>query len=426
MKLQCEFDYSCRLKNVSCRYICEVVDVTKKSEKHKLEVITREHVPGKTNADVKILRIRMKPLKVIPKGLFQMFPNLRMVTIVDCGIKAISREDLVGLESLEFLNLSRNKIKSLPDDLFADTKNLREIYFDNNRIEFMSSKIFAPIEGTLKKAVFAGNARIKETFDQRDPFRENLTQFKEIVDLSCLPPPKSVAESRETLIDESNHREQMCETFSSFKATGNFSDTVLKFRGRKFKVHSRILSSQSPVFQKIFSANSFGVAKVSEKTLNVSESSFESFVDFFYSGRCSPEVNVAEIFELATIFELSKLKETCIARILADLNESNALEVFNMAHRRNSDELKLTAFKIIQKMIPDVPNHLIGKPNKISKLVSLKQESDAALKKIIAEDIDEPATGAEESKEATKTERRRGCCWMFNIFRCCSRKKVIE
>lgn len=412
MKLQCEFDYSCRLKNVDCRYICEVVDVTKKSDKHKLEVITREHVPGKTNADVKILRIRMKPLKVIPKGLFRMFPNLRMVTIVDCGIRAISREDLVGLESLEFLNLSRNKLKSLPDDLFADTKNLREIYFDNNRIEYMSSKIFAPIEGTLQKAVFAGNARIKETFEQRDPIRGNLAEFKEIVDLSCLPSQMSEAESPETLIDESNHREQMCDTFSGFKGTGNFSDTVLKFRGRKFKVHSCILASQSPVFQKIFSDNHFGVARVSEKTLNVSESSFESFVDFFYSGRCSPEVNITEMFELATVFDVPKLKATCIARILADLNELNALEVFDMAQRLDSDELKLPAFEIIQKMIPDIPHHLIVKPNQISKFLSLKQDSSMDLKKT----IDEQATAAEKS---TKTKRK-SC---FNIFRCCSKKK---
>lgn len=407
MRFQCEYEYSTRMK----KYICEVVGITKKFDKRRFEVIAREHVPGKTNADVRILRIRLKQLKGIPTGLFAMFPYLKMLTIVNCGIKTIAREDLCDLRNIEFLNFSRNKLKALPDDLFADTPNLREIYFDDNKIEIMSSRIFESIEQTLKKAVFSGNTRIKEIFDKKDPFRADLTEFKKIVDQTCLPPPKSAAEDRKAVVDETEQREQMCETFSGFKTTGNFADTSVKVRGREFKVHKFVLAAQSPVFKQMFSADSSESEQVFQKMLNVSvsEQSFESFIDFFYSSECGPEVNALEMFELASVFDVSSLKATCAARIMANLNETNALEVFNLAHRRNADEMKLASFKIIQKMIPDIPSVLMEKPNYINRLVAFKKESEVALKGIIAEgtsELEDPETATEEAGGSTSTEGR--------------------
>jgi hypothetical protein len=50
--------------------------------------------------------------KYFPLGLDQLFPNLCVIKIIECGLKKISRENLAGLVNLEFLDLSHNELQS--------------------------------------------------------------------------------------------------------------------------------------------------------------------------------------------------------------------------------------------------------------------------------------------------------------------------
>lgn len=85
----------------------------------------------------------------------------------NCGLEKISREDLQGLENTRSINVSRNQLKTLPDDLFADMKKLSFINFEGNQLKRLSSRFLLPIRHTLQFASFENNTKINEVFDKK-------------------------------------------------------------------------------------------------------------------------------------------------------------------------------------------------------------------------------------------------------------------
>lgn len=116
-------------------YNCDVVNIAKNSSSSSAIAITGNHLQGKTNADVQRFRLYSQHLEVFPRNLHENFPNLRSLWINGCGLKKISKTDLIGLENLEELNLDGNNLTSLPNDLFTGMKKLAQIYFNNNKLE---------------------------------------------------------------------------------------------------------------------------------------------------------------------------------------------------------------------------------------------------------------------------------------------------
>lgn len=184
MELHCKY-YKIPFDNTL--YTCEVVKVTKSATTSEIEVIPGVHMEGKSNEDIEHLRIVSKELKFIPRDLIRWFPNLLDVTIINCGIEKVSREDFIGLGKLKVLNLSHNKLTSLPDDLFADMKNIEEIYFDPNNIKFFSSKILEPIEHKLENFEYLIDIRITNLYHEHVTLNKDLTKFKESVDAKFRP-----------------------------------------------------------------------------------------------------------------------------------------------------------------------------------------------------------------------------------------------
>ncbi|GAA6090780.1 vasorin b isoform X1 [Tachysurus ichikawai] len=62
------------------------------------------------------------------------------------GIETIDQEDFIGLESLEMLDLSQNKLKELPDRVFEPLSSLRNLDLSSNQITHISHQSFAGLE----------------------------------------------------------------------------------------------------------------------------------------------------------------------------------------------------------------------------------------------------------------------------------------
>ena len=121
------------------------------------------HFEGKSDNDVQGF-MAVRTTYYLPRGLNNIFPNLVRLTVKFKGLKKINRGDLVGLESLEILELSGNKLVTLPNDLFADMKKLRAIDFSHNNLGCMSSKLLKPVRCTLESARFNENTTINVRF----------------------------------------------------------------------------------------------------------------------------------------------------------------------------------------------------------------------------------------------------------------------
>lgn len=141
MKLNCEIG---RIKNGGASTMCRVKSPAITQPSTTIKGIEGQHQPGKSNKDVIRVEFRVT-VNFIPRGLKSFFPNLTQLSIYNCGLKSVTRNDLKEFKNLQCLWLGQNALTTLPDDLFEDTRKLTEITFSKNKISTMSSKLFSPI-----------------------------------------------------------------------------------------------------------------------------------------------------------------------------------------------------------------------------------------------------------------------------------------
>lgn len=317
MELQCRF-YRDNLLNYACE-VQKIAEVTPGSSKLSFDGSHLRAGYGIfANDDVTHFSINQLRLKAFPRDLHQTYKNLTHITITDCGIKQISKEDLVGFANIKSLNLSKNMLTLLPDNLFVSMRRLREINFCDNKIESLSSALLKPIEALLDRADFERNTKINASFNKNVASKNNLDHLMELMD-STKPVPFEWKKRNDRQLE---HHQQAATNLAAFRASGEFTDFTIRVRGKEFKAHKAILAAHSPVFRQAFASNEGTSENTFTKVKNFSEESFGSFLDFFYSGKVGDEANVLEVLELATVFEVAILKEICSDKISATLTES--------------------------------------------------------------------------------------------------------
>lgn len=77
-----------------------------------------------------------------PKGLELFFPHLREITISSSKLESIRRSDLKPFPELEVIDLQRNEIEFLPDDLFEFNNKLKTVRISHNtKLKVLSEKL---------------------------------------------------------------------------------------------------------------------------------------------------------------------------------------------------------------------------------------------------------------------------------------------
>lgn len=320
------------------------------------------------NSKVKVLKVSEIKMTAFPRNLLKTFPSMMSLQITDCGIEQISREDLIGFGDIEKLDMSFNKLKSLPDDLFADMPKLRFIKFASNKIETLSSKLLDPIKLNLDFADFRDNSKINHYFFHGD-IMHSLEGLIAAMNNYCHQPPVQ-------FIDQTDSR---FKKFEHFMTSGKYSDFIINVRGKEFKVHKNILAAQSSVFDAMFSSDTEEGANILQNIKNFSESSFSDFLRFFYTGSLKTEENATELFELAAKFDVPMLKTKCEQIILQNLHEANAPEVFNLGHL-HSQVLKQGAFAKVKEAFAEIDDHLYNEIDLVNEIINTKRRLQQLIK----------------------------------------------
>ena len=370
MEFKCEF-YSSQIWPNGVKYTCQVVSFSIIEPNAKFSTFDGTHEEGKTNNDVEGFFIPIEQLKRFPKGLWITFPRLTSVQI-SCTIEEISREDLRGLFYLEYLKLSHNKLKSLPNDLFVETPNLQWILLNGNEIKRLSSKIFEPLhKKNLKCFSLCKNSTIDTHYEQGG--KTTLEDVMEKIDLLCLPPiEKCLIKLFEPLIGHQNRFPKYEEYF----VTGKFSDFTIKGCSKEYKVHKIVLAAQSSVFESIFNKDDGNDVKVLEKIKLISVDAFEDFLRYFYFGSIRCAENTMELFELAFEFGVATLKVECEEIFLRNIGEHNMLEILNLGQLHGSENLKKIAIARIKTSFPSIADNLIDAPEVVANLINAKRYLD--------------------------------------------------
>lgn len=415
MEIECEF-----AKSVIGLYSC-FVDETSITE-NNAEIISfkGEHKPGKTNEDVESVFIAGTIVEYFPRNLQKFFPNLRVLTITRCGLKEICRDDLVGLEKLEVLDLKDNKLRALPDDLFVGMPMLKKINFNENQIEFASGKLLEPIiENGIEYFKLQKNKRINTIYEKSNTSRRaTIQKFMKAIDTKCKPPSsqgeeeeeqaekegepetttKDIAAAKSEELDamqddlerdlfdfsdiRTNYNEfdfSFLDGFNQLRKARKLVDYVIIVGKKEFWVHKTVLAAHSSVFLTMFEDTK--INRCVSKQADLSAEIVEAFLDYFYELKIPAREHAVEIYKLASKYEVHKLKYVCEDLIYSTLDASNALEIFTLATGQYKSEiLKTSAFSQLQNVFgAPLKDELIEQPEKLKQFVHMMHELNALM-----------------------------------------------
>jgi Leucine-rich repeat (LRR) protein len=381
MEIKGEFLTVLRTSTKTSYYGCKITEAMITKEETEIKAIIGDHLQGKTNLYVCYLWLQNSVIQYLPHGFQKIFPNLKVLHVKNCGLKKITRKELEGFENLETFTLAHNQLRSLPSDLFTEMSKLKNIYVNEDKLKFLSSQILAPIAENQLERVYFNNALEIDAMYQpgTEECVASLQELMDVIDKHFDLPFND---------DEKEEFNQTCiATFENLWTSGQYSDLTIiggPIILKEFHVHKNVLAAQSSVFAVLFSDGRNGM-KITEFTTEA----VEQFLRFMYTGTLK-KCNVQEVFAIASKFEVKLLIERTEKIIAENVNESNAMEVFNLGHLHNSDVMKRAAFRQIEKMFPErmLEYELLGKPEDLRQLIEIHRkaqkvnaELDATLKK---------------------------------------------
>lgn len=103
--------------------------------------MTGTHTGLNTNDQVAKLYIQEMHSECAPQLVHTFFRNLKVLLVRKSFMSELHADDLHGLTNLEFLDLSENRIQSVPADFFNPTPYLVQVTFASNKIKYFEARI---------------------------------------------------------------------------------------------------------------------------------------------------------------------------------------------------------------------------------------------------------------------------------------------
>lgn len=301
----------------------------------------------------------------------QWSPWMTMLILIYCGLKEISKSDLCGFKNLKFLDLSGNKLKTLPADLFSGTKFLEEAYFEKNQITKIGVDLLKPLDINKIKAIcFENNPAINAVYCSKDYYLRShyasvsLDEMNNLIRDTCNP------------LFENNF---LLRDIQNIFRNDNFKDLAIDVQNKKFKAHKLLLAARSPVFADMIAGNQ-DVKEI--KLIDIGADTFQLIMNFIYTDEMpADDSNWFNVYAAAHKFKIEKLKDFAEDKLLAMLDVQNAYEILVLGNKCSSEDLMEFAFAAIEESLPKAqrvqlnPNW-INQPEEIKKLIEATQKVD--------------------------------------------------
>ncbi|CAG9810301.1 unnamed protein product [Chironomus riparius] len=127
------FIYQCLVKNNPNILTEESAEISRISGTHELT---------KSNDDVLGFHINSKTIQVFPKGLEEIFKNLKLIWIQSCQLKEIHQSDLIVFPNLVYFNLLNNDIEVIEEGIFDFNPNLILLGIQESKIIHIDPNVF--------------------------------------------------------------------------------------------------------------------------------------------------------------------------------------------------------------------------------------------------------------------------------------------
>lgn len=351
-------------------YICSITNLEKYA-RTDIELSKAKHVHGKNKDQVEAVTFSKSIIRCIPKNLSDHFTYLQALSIDDCGLSCISKEDLQPFIFLKELFMTNNPIQSLPADLFNDTPMLKTLCVRNNKIQFISQQTLTPLK-RLMFADFRGNTKINMVYSSGEISSGSVTfnTLQANIALYCRPadePPLSTVGYVKKLWQ------------------GEFSDFKIIAREEVFAVHKAILAVNSPVFAAMFS-HEMEENLESEMTIeHFLPQSVKEFLEFVYLHQIPQKCyNATDLYTMSETYQVKELSEIIQWFIVLEVNEETASEIFNVGVLHNNKVIKEAAFRELDKYFrKKLPEKLMDSLEDMTEILDAKNKLDEVLKRIL-------------------------------------------
>lgn len=361
-------------------YSCFVKSIENKEAQNVVDPVGI-HFVGMKHADVEFISIENIALPHFPRGLAAIFPRLKIVRIVKCGLTKITNDDLAGLEGITVLNVNNNSFNSIPSDLFKGMAKLKKIIFHHNQIEFASSQLLEPlIQNDLSIVDFRFNKSLNMAFNKEAKDKITMKLLMGEIDGKCKRPI-----GEEQKLTSAIKENQYAGDLEMLWKSGRYSDfTVIADGPLEFRVHKFVLGIRSPVFDAMFNAKMVEQFKGSVTIQGYASNVIKQFLAYFYTGRIQDESCAMELYELAGMYDVPQLRAMMEKIIIKNVNEWNAYEVFTVGHHHSSDAIKDAAFLAVRKMCPgkSLQVALLNEPERLKKLVEAARSRKRKIEEI--------------------------------------------
>lgn len=378
MDLKCEYKMESLIGFSKKFYTCMINSVSITSiDNRTIPPFVGVHHDDKSDNDVEAVWISDSVVKFFPQGLSRIFPQLIAMSIFNCGLIQITRDDLKGLGSLEAIYLNSNKLTTLPNDLFEDMPKLKRIIFYNNKLKYVSSELLESIkDNELSLVNFSENGGLDAFYwPGKAGTVSSIDELMEIIDTRCKAPRMPG--------DKDAHDAKISQGFMKWMKSPHLSDFVIVAGSERFPVHKWILGIQSSVFADMFKVTNKEDQANELKIEDLSTEAVADFLRYIYTGEYPDSDNALDAFVLAAKLNVLELKVICEEIVTEDiLDNSNAFKIFTLSQIHASEKLKRAAFGQIKLMLPDIADfteRLIDDPESLKKLIEQKLSYDKIL-----------------------------------------------
>lgn len=329
---------------------------------------------GRGNNDVEAIQFLNSVLEHMPLRIDKLFPHLTELTIENCKLEEITRNNLIGFKNLKRINITGNELQSLPLDLFVGMRRLSSISFKCNKLEFLSSSLLDPIAENLQFADFRDNLKLDAMFSAGEEGSvASLEELMDIIDENCEKPVEAESFANDVAVG-----------INELWLSGKYSDFSIIAGSKEFCVHRNVLSIQSSVFAAVFDTDMKERRMGKMMIEDFRPEAVKDMLHFMYTGEVNHDENAMDLYALASRYEVLRLKPIAADIVLRNTDQSNAIEVFSLGHLYSNYSMKRLAFKVIKLMFPgeNLDENLIRKPEMLENLVNAVRKIEEAQKEL--------------------------------------------
>lgn len=326
-----------------------------------------KHVKGKTKPQVEAVVISNSITYFVPSKFEDHFKNLVVISIDNCQLREINKEDLEPFKSLKELFSTNNEIESLPADLFNNNPMLEKLSFRKNKIRFIPQQTLTPLK-CLAFADFRGNIKIDLMYGSGS---ETFSTLQANIALYC----GTIYEPAVSL--DASYVKNLWQ--------GEFSDFKIIAGEEVFAVHKAILAVNSPVFAAMFSHEMEENLK-SEMTIeHLLPDTIKEFLEFVYLRQIPQKCfNATDLYTMSETYQVKELSAIIQWFIVLEANMETASEMFKLVVLYDNKIIKEAAFRELQNYFQKkLPEDLMDSVERMTEILEAKDKLDKVLQRAL-------------------------------------------